>query len=78
MHLQRASRLRCGTPQAVRYMNRLIIIDKRETWLISQSFKDIAKRSPASVFGAEAGLCEMKAAHYDALWVQSVPVAQQA
>lgn len=71
-------------PVEVRYApkgslhDRLIIIDKRETWLISQTFKDIAKRSPASVSRAEADVCEMKAAHYDALWVQSIPVVQQA
>lgn len=55
--------------------DRLIIIDSRESWLVSQSIKDIAKRSPASVTRAEAELGQMKAKHYEALWNQSTPLA---
>ena len=51
--------------------DRLIIIDGREAWLISQSFKDIAKRSPASVSRADKEICFMKAQHYDELWSKS-------
>lgn len=55
--------------------DRLIIIDRRETWLVSQSIKDIAKRSPASVTRSEAELGQMKVEHYEALWNQSNPLA---
>ena len=51
--------------------DRLIIIDSRESWLVSQSIKDIAQRSPASVMRAEAELGRMKAEHYEELWKQS-------
>jgi hypothetical protein len=51
--------------------DRLVIIDGREVWLVSQSMKDIAKRSPASISRAEPELGLMKAQHYEALWAQS-------
>lgn len=54
--------------------DRLIIIDSSEIWLISQSLKDIAKRSPASVSRADADLGAMKVQHYEELWGQSTPL----
>lgn len=51
--------------------DRLIIIDSREVWLISQSIKDIAKRSPASVSRAGKDTAYLKAQHYTCLWNQS-------
>lgn len=48
--------------------DRLVIVDDSEVWLISQSLKDIAKRSPASVTRAEPELAQMKAQHYRSLW----------
>lgn len=59
---------------AVRYApakalhDRLIIIDRSEVWLISQSLKDIAQRSPASISRAESELGAMKVQHYESLW----------
>lgn len=67
-------------PVEVRYAastslhDRLIIIDSREVWLISQSLKDIAKRSPASVSKAEAELGLMKVEHYAEVWSQAIPI----
>ncbi len=55
--------------------DRLIIIDNREVWLISQSFKDIAKRSPASVTRADMEMSLMKAQHYEALWDQGTDLS---
>jgi hypothetical protein len=48
--------------------DRLIIVDGSEVWLISQSLKDIAKKSPASVTLAEGELGELKVQHYENLW----------
>ena len=54
--------------------DRLLIIDNKEAWLVSQSIKDIAKRSPASVTRADAEIAIMKAQFYDALWSTSTPI----
>jgi hypothetical protein len=56
--------------------DRLIILDGAEAWLVSQSFKDIAKRSPASVSRADEELARLKAEpeHYSELWRQSTPI----
>lgn len=68
-------------PVEVRYApsgalhDRLIVIDGKEVWLISQSLKDIAKKSPASVSRAEAELGALKVQHYDALWEKSDALA---
>jgi hypothetical protein len=58
MHYAKASELH----------DRLIAVDNKSVWLVSQSIKDIAKRSPASVVLAERELGELKVAHYDDLW----------
>ena len=48
--------------------DRLLIVDSAEVWLVSQSLKDIAKRSPASISRAENELGKMKVQHYEDLW----------
>lgn len=55
--------------------DRLIIVDGKEVWLVSQSLKDIAKRSPASVSRADGELAAMKVQHYNEVWDQSGPLA---
>lgn len=65
-------------PAEVRYApngslhDRLIIIDRHEAWIITQSLKDIAKRSPASVTRVEKGVGKLKAEHYNNLWENCV------
>lgn len=54
--------------------DRLVIIDGAEVWLVSQSLKDIAKKSPASVSRAEAELGKMKVEHYQQVWEASEPL----
>lgn len=54
--------------------DRLIIIDDKEVWLISQSFKDIAKRSPATVSKVDGEMSAMKTDHYERLWLDSTPI----
>ncbi len=64
-----------GARIEVRYVShsalhdRAIILETR-VWLVSQSIKDIAKKSPASVSLADDELGRMKASHYDQLWSQ--------
>lgn len=55
--------------------DRLIIIDGKEAWIITQSIKDIAKRSPASVTRAESELAKMKSDYYESLWASATPLA---
>lgn len=48
--------------------DRMIIVDMREVWLVSQSLKDIAARSPATLIKADPELAGLKSVHYDELW----------
>lgn len=54
--------------------DRLVIIDRAKVWLVSQSFKDIAARSPASLLQADPEMAAMKVAHYTDLWAQGTPI----
>lgn len=58
-----------------RLHDRLIIVDGNDAWLVSQSLKDIAKKSPASVTRADVELAKLKATAYDELWLESRPLA---
>lgn len=52
--------------------DRIAIVDGQEVWLVSQSFKDIAKRSPATLTKADSDLTAAKLSHYADLWLASV------
>jgi len=54
--------------------DRLIVIDSSEVWLVSQSFKDIAKKSPASVQKADSELTQAKRDHYEEVWRDAQPL----
>jgi hypothetical protein len=54
--------------------DRLIILDGKEVWLVSQSLKDIGKRSAASLTRADPELASMKSDACDVLWQQSQPL----
>ena len=54
--------------------DRHIIIDGSEVWNISQSMKDIAKNSAASVTRNNTHLSDAKAQHYEDLWNQSTTI----
>jgi hypothetical protein len=58
--------LRYAPPKALH--DRVIIIDMKDVWLVSQSLKDIAARSPATLTRADTELAGLKASHYDSLW----------
>lgn len=54
--------------------DRLIMLDNKEVWLVSQSLKDIGKRSAASLTRADAELAALKSDAYTALWQSSLPL----
>jgi hypothetical protein len=57
---------RCTAPRQLH--DRLILLDNREAWVLTQSFKDLAERSHASLVRADGELAEAKVAAYDAMW----------
>ncbi len=48
--------------------DRAIFIDQAEAWILTQSLKDFAKRSPAEIVRAN-DTASMKIAAYEAVWV---------
>jgi len=48
--------------------DRLILIDGNDGWVLTQSLKDLAARSPATLQKVDADLAAMKVAAYSALW----------
>jgi hypothetical protein len=50
--------------------DRLVIVDDREVWLLSQSFNGIAKRAHAYIVQADAELSQLKRDAYQKLWSQ--------
>jgi hypothetical protein len=55
--------------------DRLIIVDGRDVWDVSQSLKDLAARSPASITRADAEGAVMKIDFYEDVWKASTPIA---
>ncbi|WNB77007.1 phospholipase D-like domain-containing protein [Methylomonas koyamae] len=50
--------------------DRVIIVDGREAWTITQSLKDFAKRSPAEIIRVDA-IAQLKIEAYEAIWEDS-------
>jgi hypothetical protein len=48
--------------------DRLIIVDDKEVWIVTQSFKDLAERAPASVTRFESESANLKLNSYRAMW----------
>ena len=65
--------VRCAPDKALH--DRAIIVNMTDVWLVSQSLKDIAAKSPATLTKADAELAGLKIAHYDALWHSSAKLA---
>lgn len=61
--------IRLAPPRALH--DRLVIIDKGEAWILTQSLKDFAKRAPATIQRADAELAEMKVKAFSDLWDKS-------
>ena len=51
-----------------------IIIDDAHAWAMSQSFKDFAGRSPASIIRSDAELAAMKREAFEQLWSSAEPI----
>lgn len=54
--------------------DRLIIKDAKEAWVLTQSLKDFAQRSPATIQRADAGLAVMKVQAFSAIWSAAAPL----
>lgn len=48
--------------------DRLILVDSKKAWLVTQSFKDFAKRSHGSIALADQEAAVMKIAAYEQIW----------
>ncbi|WP_340645921.1 hypothetical protein [Phenylobacterium sp.] len=48
--------------------DRLIITDAQVAWILTQSLKDFAKRSPATIQKADKDLAIMKVKAFDTIW----------
>lgn len=55
--------------------DRLIINDGCDAWILTQSLKDFAKRSPATIQKADAGLAILKVQAFSAIWSAAAPLA---
>jgi hypothetical protein len=51
-----------------------IILDDVHAWALSQSFKDFASRSPASIIRSDAELTAMKRDAFEGLWASAEPI----
>lgn len=58
--------------------DRLILIDETTAWILTQSLKDFAKRSHATIQRADEEMATMKFSAYRALWAESVVLAASA
>jgi hypothetical protein len=61
----RPLQVRCAPPKTLH--DRAIFVDKTTAWLLTQSLKDFAKRSPAEIVRAD-DTASLKIAAYEAAW----------
>jgi hypothetical protein len=54
--------------------DRLIVVDDAKVWNVSQSFKDLAARSPASITVAPAEVASLKISAYADMWAAATPL----
>lgn len=54
--------------------DRLIVVDDAKVWTVSQSFKDLATRSPASITVSPAEVATLKSAAYSDMWATATPL----
>ncbi|WP_439496838.1 phosphatidylserine/phosphatidylglycerophosphate/cardiolipin synthase family protein [Bosea sp. (in: a-proteobacteria)] len=64
---------RLASPRALH--DRIFIVDALSVFIVSQSLKDIAARSPASIMKADAETAALKVAAYDEMWAAAVVIA---
>lgn len=56
--------------------DRIIIVDASEAWILTQSLKDFAARSPATIQKVDPQLAQMKFEAYSEIWEKSAVVAE--
>ncbi|MGX9576286.1 phosphatidylserine/phosphatidylglycerophosphate/cardiolipin synthase family protein [Mesorhizobium sp. f-mel] len=54
--------------------DRLIVVDDTKGWTVSQSFKDLAARSPASITVTPPEVAKLKISAYADLWAGAIPL----
>lgn len=54
--------------------DRLILIDGTKVWTLSQSFKDLAARSPASIIPVASDIAALKFATYESMWTGATSI----
>ena len=55
--------------------DRLIIVDEKDAWTLTQSLKDFAVRSPGSIVKADPAVAALKVDAYRDLWSDAAPLA---
>lgn len=56
--------------------DRLILVDREKAWILTQSLKDFAARSPATIQRVDSGLAAMKFEAYAQIWNASTVIAE--
>lgn len=64
--------VRLSAPRSLH--DRLIVVDQREAWSLTQSLKDFANRAHGSIMKADAELRDLKIQAYGALWDAARPL----
>jgi hypothetical protein len=54
--------------------DRLIAVDDAQAWTLTQSLKDFAARSPATIVKVDAETAALKIGAYAAIWQNSTPL----
>lgn len=57
--------------QAERLHDRLLVIDGKDEWIVTQSLKDLAKTTPASIQRSDAEIGVEKIAFYERCWAEA-------
>ncbi len=66
--------LECRLAPARSLHDRLIFIDGKKVWLMTQSLNALAARAPASIIRADEELAKLKIAAYEAMWNEAKPI----
>lgn len=69
---QRPLQVRAAPPKSLH--DRLIFVDSDQAWILTQSLKDFAVRSPATIQRADSTITALKFEAYGDIWKTSVPV----
>jgi hypothetical protein len=55
--------------------DRLIMLDGSQVWILTQSLKDFAARSPASIVRADGDAAALKVSAYQGIWDAATPIS---